>query len=468
MSLAVPENPFRITPSARFVYPGQLDAALAGLRVAVAEGRDAAVLAEPGMGKTLLLRLLELAQQGAWDVRHAAAGLGFDPVPLLAPAEKPLIVMVDEAHALSALQLRRIWETAQARREAGATISLILAGRPKFEPVAAEAELTLEWFVLAGLAAEAIPNLVRGRLAVAGCAEDAFSEEALQELAERSRGVPRLLNLACSHALFRAHAERAERVTLAHAQAAAEALELPARRPAPEAPSEAEPPPPPSTVVGQAGAAMSEPRRRNGSMGWRALASGLGLFIGGLLGLVLLLALAEAEPPAMQVATMAPVIVATPASAAAAESVAPTTAAAAAEPERAAPRVMLHYSAFDHSGERAARRLAASLVENGYEAPSVGAVRARIDSTTIRYFFPEDLDEAARLRQLVAHTLGQRGGERASVQDLTHYEPKPSESAIEIWLGRGGASQSDDNDLRRVRATIAPPQLKSAGVRDWP
>jgi type II secretory pathway predicted ATPase ExeA len=468
MSLAVPENPFRITPSARFVYPGQLDAALAGLRVAVAEGRDAAVLAEPGMGKTLLLRLLELAQGGASEVRYAAAGIGFDLVPLLAPAEKPLIVMVDEAHALSAQQLRRTSEAAQARREAGATVSLILAGRPKFEPVAAEAELTLEWFVLAGLAAEAIPNLVRGRLAVAGCAEDAFSDEALQELAERSRGVPRLLNLACSHALFRAHAERAERVTLAHAQAAAEALELPARRSAPEAPPEAKPPPAPSTVVGQAGAAISEPRRRAGPMGWRALASGLGLFIGGLLGLVLLLTLAEAEPPAGSMATMAPAIIATPASAAAAEAAAPTTAAAAIEPAAALPRVMLHYSASDRSGERNARRLAASLVENGYDAPSVGAVRARVDATTIRYFFPEDLDEATRLQQIVAHTLSQRGGERASVQDLTHYEPKPNENAIEIWLGRRGPSRLEGDDLRPVRATIALPKLKPAGVRDWP
>src|SRR5690606_4216487 len=134
MSFAAPgaqESPFRITPNPRFVYPGQLDGARDGVRAAVAAGRDAIVLAEPGMGKTLLLRLLAEDFVGA-ETRMAAAGPGFNPAPLLQPAAegRSLVILLDDAHALGPRELRRIWTAIREQRQGGMAASLVLAGRP--------------------------------------------------------------------------------------------------------------------------------------------------------------------------------------------------------------------------------------------------------------------------------------------------------------------------------------------------
>ena len=461
MSLSAPENPFRITPNPRFVYPGQLDEAFEGLRAAAAEGRDGAVLAEPGMGKTLLLRMLAQEHEAAGAVRYAAAGPGFDAAPLFAPADGFLLVLIDEAHALSARELRRIWDQAGALREAGASISVILAGRPTFEPLAAEAGLLLDWFLLSGLAVEETPDLVRRRLVAAGCDEDAFAEDALVAIARRSGGVPRLVNLACSNALFRARAEQTEQVTLAHALAVPDVLDLPEPRPDPEPAQEAASSAAPSTLLGLAGAAMGERRPRATPLGWRALAGGLGLFVGGLLGMALLMTLAKPKPPALAISTMTPLL--TGASAGGSEE--PEGPAALPSSTSTPASIVFHYSAYDPGGRRTARRLAESLTASGLEAHGMSAVRARIDSTTVRYFFDGDLGVAKQVHDVLARELGRRGGAR--IQDLTHYEPKPSEGAIEIWLAGAGASRRDD-DLRRVRARVAPPVLKPQSATDWP
>ena len=52
------------------------------------------------------------------------------------------------------------------------------------------------------------------------------------------------------------------------------------------------------------------------------------------------------------------------------------------------------------------------------------------------------------------------------MQDLTHYEPKPSQGSIEVWLAHPQGRAS--SELRRVRAASAPLRLQPAGSRDWP
>jgi len=444
------DNPFRITPNPRFVYAGQLDAAIGGVRAAVVDGRDAAILAEPGMGKTLALRLLAQACEAGFDVRFAAAGPGFDPAPLFAPTTRPAtLILVDDAHALAPRELRGLWSRIEASRSEGRRASLVLAGRPRLEPAAAEAELRLDRFCLSSLPGAAIPALVRRRLAQAGLAADAFSSEALGELARRSRGVPRVLNLACSNTLFRAQGEQAEQATIEHARAAAEALELP-EPPAEAQDEEALPPAPPGTLIGLAGVAMSDGGPRAERQGWKTLASGLALFATGLAGLILLSAHAPTEdaqsvrlPPAIAPAVAAPRF--------ASNSVREPLQKESAS----APSAVVHYSAFDPAAERAARRAAEALGAVGVTTQDIRAVRARFSSTSVRYFHEADRDDAARVNGAVAAALLRSGFDRARLQDLTHYEPRPREGALEVWVGRGPPPAAP----RAVRRIGAPARV---------
>src|SRR5690606_14323453 len=163
------------------------------------------------------------------------------------------------------------------------------------------------------------------RLAEAGLPQDLFSDEALAEVARRSRGAPRLINLLCSNALFRAECDQAPQASADHVRGAAEALQLPSPPPPVEPPQPA-PLARPATVIGVAGVAMGDapPRPR---MSWRALAGGVTLFLGGLVGLGLLMA-AAAPPPAT-----APAQAAMPPAA-------PTPTSA---PEPAPPVIAVHY-----------------------------------------------------------------------------------------------------------------------------
>lgn len=426
MSLAAPrpeESPFRITPNPRFVYRGQLDEARRRVLAAVAAGRDVAILGEPGMGKTLLLRLLAQDCPAA-ERRLAAAGPGFDPAPLTASAgQGGAVVLVDEAHAASARELRALWEGVRARRAAGETISLVLAGRPQLEAAAAEAELAVSWFWLSRLKPEEIPGLVRRRLADAGLSPRLFCDAALAAVALRSRGVPRLVNLLCSGALFHAEQETADCVAEAHVLAAAEAFEL--REPASESPP---------LAPAASEAAIVPP----GRLGWRALATGLGLFVGGLVGLALLLAVARSdEPPAALAAEDAPQNL-----------LRPGGSGGPHEPNESA--VIVHYSSFDRTGERTARRVAAHLAAEGFEVRGVRAVRVRLASTTVRYFFDADRRAVAQAQRAAAAALRRSGAAAPRAQDLTHYEPKPPQGTLELWVGRQASSP-------RVRAAAMAP-----------
>src|SRR5690606_31216458 len=105
-------------------------------------------------------------------------------------------------------------------------------------------------------------------------------------------------------------------------------------------------------------------------------------------------------------------------------------------PEPAPPVIAVHYSAYDPSGARTARRIAAELAADGFRVSGPRPVRARISSTSVRYF--HDADRAAGVRAMRSAAPALRGGAASAVNmlDLTHYRPQPQTGVLELWIGR--------------------------------
>src|SRR5690606_4477444 len=133
-------------------------------------------------------------------------------------------------------------------------------------------------------------------------------------------------------------------------------------------------------------------------LGWRALVAGVGLFVGGLAGLAFLLSAARSEPEPQALAAKA-----------ADASASPEAKESAAKAKRKPAAVVVHYSAYDPAGERAARRVASKLAAEGFDVRGVHPVRGRVASTTVRYFFESDRDAVAHAKRAAAAALRRSG-----------------------------------------------------------
>jgi hypothetical protein len=99
---------------------------------------------------------------------------------------------------------------------------------------------------------------------------------------------------------------------------------------------------------------------------------------------------------------------------------------------RAAIRVFVHYAATAAGGPATAMHLVRHLKAQGF-AVEAREVDFAIASASIRYFFAADRDAAEALSSSLEGQVP--GGEAPPVVDFTHYEPKPQEGHLEIWIG---------------------------------
>jgi N-acetylmuramoyl-L-alanine amidase len=239
------QQPFGVTPDPAFLYPsGTHCEALDSLTEGILEGRGfLALIAEPGMGKTTLLyQVLE----GLRDTARAAflfqtqcnsreffqyllSELGVDStgMGLVAMhnklnemlfaemlAGKRFVLIVDEAQdlddsVLETIRLLSNFETSHTK-----LLQIILAGQPQLAEKLGQkrqAQLLQRIAVVQNLEAlspEETDGYIRHRLKVAGhCGEALFEPEASALVAERSRGIPRIINKICYQALLEAHAQ---------------------------------------------------------------------------------------------------------------------------------------------------------------------------------------------------------------------------------------------------------------------
>jgi len=185
-------------------------AAFARLRPAVAAGTALAVLTgEPGMGKTTLLHRLmaELERAGLRCVACQLPIADLDDLRARLPASEPgrrMAVGVDEAHGLTTDVLRSLQGLLGERRDVGMilvgerglerTLEALNSGGPGVPPVVQ--------CRLVPFARGEVGPYMRYRWERAGAGPFPFAAPAVARLAEISGGIPRVINLLASRALW--------------------------------------------------------------------------------------------------------------------------------------------------------------------------------------------------------------------------------------------------------------------------
>jgi len=246
-------NPFEITPDPTFLFPtARHNEALASLYYGVTANRGCVVLTgEVGTGKTLLLRsLLQLLQR-----RDIAFALIFNPtlspfefvryiagdfgLPVAGKAKDELlhllnsfllqrhqqglttILVVDEAHHLSAEILEEIRLLTNLETSQRKLLQVVLAGQPELDVKLDSHELRqLKQRIavrchLDPLSSNETRAYVARRLRIAGAvaASEMFSGPAVEAVFNYSKGIPRLINTICENALLAGYAKHAATVT---------------------------------------------------------------------------------------------------------------------------------------------------------------------------------------------------------------------------------------------------------------
>lgn len=246
--LADPAFSLHVAPDAVVRHAAWRDARASAL-ASLGDGRQVVLAGLPGAGKSLLLQDLARTLRG-----------GGRPVQLLGQAEasgNPRdggVLLVDDADALGADALAVLCAGAGpvllAMRPGGATR---LPPRP-FDRV-----------TLDRLAPAEVARFVATRLAAAGRPPTLFEPDAVVALARHSAGLPRLVNVLGSAAVFLAGLDGAPRVGVRHVEdAAAMRDDGPDNRPAP-----------PLNLFPQLPSARGSVLRRRAALGGMAAASGL-------------------------------------------------------------------------------------------------------------------------------------------------------------------------------------------------
>ena len=246
-------NPFEITPDPSFLFPTtRHNEALASLYYGVTAHRGFVVLTgEVGTGKTLILRsLLGLLQR-----RDVAFALIFNPtlsplefmryiardfgLPVGDKAKDELIhvlngfllqrhqkglttiLVVDEAHHLSAEILEEIRLLTNLETSQQKLLQIVLAGQPELDQKLDSHDLRqLKQRIalrchLDALSLNETREYMSRRLQIAGATpgREIFSEPAIETVFRHARGIPRLVNTICENALLSGYAKQAATIT---------------------------------------------------------------------------------------------------------------------------------------------------------------------------------------------------------------------------------------------------------------
>lgn len=238
------QQPFGVTPDPAYLYASQTHSeALAAMSAGISEGRGFfALVAEPGMGKTTLLyRLLESLRESARTAylfqtqcdkreffQYVLGELGVDTRGLGVVAlhnklnevlfaellqGKRFVLVVDEAQNLDEPVLETIRLLSNFETTHSKLLQIVLAGQPELAVKLAQPRLLqlrqrIAFFGhLQKLSTEETAAYIEHRMQVAGWSGDpvtmpsAFTLEALEAIAQATRGIPRNINSLCFDAL---------------------------------------------------------------------------------------------------------------------------------------------------------------------------------------------------------------------------------------------------------------------------
>ncbi|MBI2823460.1 MAG: AAA family ATPase [Planctomycetia bacterium] len=257
-------KPFESGVDPRAYYPADThQAALAKLRYAIENRRDAALLTGPsGTGKTMLVRLLfeqlgesygplvhlVYPQMGpaellAWLAVELGAG-GSEAAPTTvdtsvrriqrrltenATQGKHAVIAIDEAHLVEG---NRAFETLRLLLNfdhgAGPDLTLLLVGQTALVPMLGRMPQLEERLgvkcLLRPLGPDEVMAYVQHRLAVAGATRTVIDLEAGDTLHRLSQGIPRQINRLCDLALLVGFAEEQHSIGAAELEAVSQEL----------------------------------------------------------------------------------------------------------------------------------------------------------------------------------------------------------------------------------------------------
>lgn len=146
--------------------------------------------------------------------------------------EETCVVVVDEAQNLSWDLLEEIRLLTNLETSSEKLLQIVLSGQPELEeklrhPSVRQLRQRVSlWCRTQALTDAQTHAYVAERLRIAGASWPLFSNTALDLIHRYSRGIPRLINLVCEHALIVAYVEQARQVTNNMVEGVAVELEL--------------------------------------------------------------------------------------------------------------------------------------------------------------------------------------------------------------------------------------------------
>jgi general secretion pathway protein A len=264
MTFGLRKNPFSMTPDPAFLFlTEQHREGLVGLTYAILERKGFGVLTgEAGTGKTTLLnRVLQflpptrlqfslilnptltpseflemtLLDFGVEDIPSSKAQRLWKLQNLLIQGRdegKVSALIVDEAHKLSLEVLEEIRLLGNFEGADQKLLQIVLVGQSELDDILNRQDLRqLKQRVavrlsIGPLAQAEVAQYIRHRWLRAGGDQPPFSAQATNDIAQASRGIPRLINSVCDNALTRVFSEGSSLVEARHVQAAVTALRL--------------------------------------------------------------------------------------------------------------------------------------------------------------------------------------------------------------------------------------------------
>jgi len=257
-------GPFAASPDPRFLYPvPQVREALACLQYAITARKGFVVLTgEVGTGKTMLLKtaLSNFAQgriSTAFVFNPRLDVLDFFefvltdfgiPIPSRTKsgmllqlnrwlierfrAQETCVIAVDEAQHLSWELLEEIRLLTNLETSAEKLVQIVLSGQPELEEKLQQPDVrqlrqrVAVWARTMPLSPEETQAYVAERLRIAGATKRIFEPAAVEQVYRHAKGIPRLINLICEHALIRAYVEELRTVSPRIVEMIAMELEL--------------------------------------------------------------------------------------------------------------------------------------------------------------------------------------------------------------------------------------------------